>query len=154
LSAVEVRELARAVIEIGGDLDDLKRLVARWEASIRRPRVEPVTPCNCGKRSREWRLRAPAVDVTYTYLSRKAYREAAAQAPTDTRGVIAKGPASGWVWETAPSEREHAWQCALCHPPANGVPFDMRELAPVPAPSGRLRWRLGHGWRRDDDEEA
>ena len=111
---------------------------------------EPVAKCGCGKRSREWRLRGPAVDVTCAYLANGDYRDAVASG----RDVIAKGPASGWVYETAPLDHGHAWQCSLCHPPADGLDVESRELAPEPEPSGRLRWRAGYGWRRDGEPDG
>ena len=85
-----------------------------------------VAPCSCHQRTREWRLRGPAASVGYTYLSRKAYREAAARSHTNGRGVIAKGPASGWVWQATPADCGHPWQCALCHPPAQGLDVEYR----------------------------
>ena len=82
-----------------------------------------VAVCSCGKRSREWRLRGAAVDVEYTYLSGAAYRQAARSGCL----IIAKGPASGWAYETTPLDHGHPWQCVLCHPPASGLDVEYRE---------------------------
>lgn len=133
MSAVEVRELARAVIDAGGGLDDLKRLIALWEARARQPEDEPVAPCGCRQRPREWRLVGPAVDLTCNYLSGKAYRAAAAQPTTARRGVIAKGPASGWAWKATPLGHGHGWTCLLCHPPARGLDVEYRDARDVEA---------------------
>lgn len=81
--------------------------------------ASPVAPCSCRRREHEWRLCGEAVDVRCTYLSGRPYKTAAAQPATQRRGVIAKGPASGWVWEATPLGHGHAWQCSLCHPPAS-----------------------------------
>lgn len=138
MSATEIRTLARVVVEAGGDLNDLRRLVRLWEArdprlwearDPQRPPIAPVAPCSCQTREREWRLRRPGLDVTYGYVSGKAFRAAAAQPATDRRGLVAKGPASGWVWEATLSEHEHAWQCSLCHSPAKGLDTETRERA-------------------------
>jgi hypothetical protein len=147
VSVVEIRKLARVVIDAGGNLDDLKRLVALWEAGGRTVADlsdgellatfpgssledgSPVAPCGCRRRSREWRLRAPAFDVTWRYVSRAAFHEATARPLTDRRGVVAVGPESGWVWEAAPSDLPHAWQCRLCHPPVDGLEIETREEA-------------------------
>ena len=59
--------------------------------------------------------------------SRRAYREATARPCSDRRGVVARGPASGWLSEAAPSEHGHAWQCAVCRPPARGLDIEVRE---------------------------
>lgn len=85
-----------------------------------------VAVCSCGKRSREWRLRGLAVDVDYTYLSGQEYRQAVAA----HRPVIAKGVASGWAYETTPLDQGHPWQCALCHPPADGLDVEWRDNEP------------------------
>ena len=99
----------------------------------------PVADCGCGQRSREWRLRAPGVDVTYVYLSGRAHREAVAEAPTNGRGVVEKGPASGWVYEKILSGCHHAWQCNLCHPPVDGLDVEFRRLTTMATTQGRKR---------------
>ena len=153
MSAIEVRELARVVINAGGDLDDLKRLVARWEAGAG-PAVERTVadlsdeellavfpgstvkhvpesesaPCGCRHPTREWRLRGEGADVSYTRASGKALHEATAAG----RGVLRTGKRSGWTYRTTPTGRGHPWICALCHPPAEGLDFETRDLTPTP----------------------
>ena len=83
----------------------------------------PVAECGCGRREREWRLTGPAVDVHFTYLSGRAYRDALAAG----RDVVAKGPASGWIYETTPLAHGHLWVCCLCHPPAAGLDVESRD---------------------------
>jgi hypothetical protein len=177
--AADVQELARLVIEAGGDLDDLKRLVELWEASANQePTVAELSddellallpgcaiedghelpgetlPCGCRQRRREWRLRGEAVDVTYTYVSNKAHADAVDQGVD----VIPKGKRSGWTYETTPLGRGHAWQCSLCHPPAEGLDVEWRGAHPDPEqlrhPNRRLWWRPGYGWRRDGEPDG
>jgi hypothetical protein len=160
VSVVEVRELARIVIDAGGDLADLKQLVALGEAPP--AENEPDALCSCQKRprdrrAREWRLRQPGVDVVLTLVSGKAYREAVAReanTPSGQRGVISKGRASGWVFETIALGHGHAWQCSLCHPPAPGLDVETRDTELVLPPSERLRWRPGYGWRCDAEPDG
>jgi hypothetical protein len=107
------------------DLTDEELLAVPRDGSIELP--GDIAPCSCRQRPREWRLRGHAVNATYTYLSAKAYREAAARVPQNGCGVLAKGPASGWAWEATPLEYGHGWQCGLCHPPAAGLDVEWRE---------------------------
>ena len=182
MNALEVRELARVVIDAGGNLADLKALVVRWEASVRvapvaatnataksegcsngdappdgrtvadltddellaifpgstvehGPELESdIAPCGCRHRIREWRLRGEGVDVSYT---RASSREALDEAAAAGRGVLRTGKRSGWTYGTTPTGRGHPWTCALCHPPAKGLDFEVRDL------TRRLRrWRI------------
>jgi hypothetical protein len=93
------------------------------------------------------------VDVTYTYVSNRAYREAVAQG----LAIVQKGPRSGWAYEIRPTGRRHRWTCVLCHPPADGLEVEYREVTlegEHRRPGSRLRWRLGYGWRRDHEPDG
>jgi hypothetical protein len=127
-----------AVIEMGEELDGEE------------------SPCDCGQRTHEWRLRGEAPDVTYTYVSpytNSTHHDAVEQG----REIIPKGKRSGWVVETRPSGHGHSWICALCHLPAAGLGVDYRK-ASLDAKDARdtsspLRWRQGYGWRRNDEPD-
>lgn len=153
MSVLEIRDLARVVIDAGGNLTDLKALTAQWEASVQ---PSPIALCRCRPRRREWRLPGEAVDVAFRYLTRKAYHAAAERPRTERRGVIAKGSASGWAWEATPRGHGLPWTCALCHPPIEGFDVEYRDVLVEGnvvntdgQAAGRLQWRLGYGWRRD-----
>lgn len=76
--------------------------------------------------------------------------------------MIPKGPKSGWTYETTPLDHGHPWQCALCHPPADGLNIEIQEAWPGDALtpsatnpiSGRLTWRPGYRWRRDGQPDG
>ena len=107
--------------------------------------------CGCqehrdDQRVREWRLAGEALDVSSTYVSNAAHREAVEQG----RHIVSKGKRSGWSIETAKTGRGNLWMCALCHPPAEGLDVEWRVADDgARRPDGRLRWRYGYGWRRD-----
>ena len=102
---------------------------------------------SCRQRTQEWLdCCGEALDVTTTYVSNAAHREAVEQG----REIIATGKRSGWIVETRPRGRGHLWQCRLLSPAGKrAADIETRELGPMPAPAGRLRWRLGVGWHRD-----
>jgi hypothetical protein len=99
--------------------------------------ASPTAECGCHRREREWRLRGPAVDASYAYLTGKAYREAAERAAENSGSVVAKGPRSGWVCEQAEAEQGHPWTCGRCHPPADGLDVEWRD-APAEAAVERI----------------
>lgn len=107
------------------DLAELRARLEQWTGLLDGAEEfldSPVAECGCGQRDREWRLTGPAVDVRYQYLSGRSYRDALA-AGCD---VVAKGPASGWVYETTPLGHGHPWTCCLCHPPVAGLDVEFR----------------------------
>ena len=136
--------------------EDARRM---WSPELREllnaPGGDPeCSPCDCHQRTREWRLRGEALDVVITYVSNKAHTEAVGQG----RDVIPKGKRSGWVVERTPSELGHPWTCGLCHPPAEGLEVEWRDVEldgqEVRHPGSRLRWRIDYGWRRDGEPDG
>ena len=112
--------------------------------------------CGCQQhpqeqRAREWRLTGEALDVSSTYVSNAAHREAVEEG----RHIVPKGKRSGWSIETAKTGHGHPWTCGLCHPPAEGLHVEWRDADEGTRPSGgRLRWRRGYGWRRDGEPDG
>ncbi len=107
------------------DLAELRARLEAWTGLLDGAEElldSPVAECGCGQREREWRLMGPAVDVHYQYLSGRSYRDAVAAG----RDVVAKGPASGWTYETLPLGYGCPWTCFLCHPPAAGLDVEYR----------------------------
>ena len=86
-----------------------------------------LAPCGCqqypdDQRAREWRLAGEALDVSSTYISNAAHREAVEQG----RHIVSKGKRSGWSIESAKTGRGYPWTCGLCHPPAEGLDVECR----------------------------
>ena len=142
MSALEVREIARLVIEAGGTYDDLCELVRLWELS----RDADASSAHADQLVTEIIETFDAIEIdeygspvspeSDNAAIRRVERAARRMFPPGVRALInAKKDArslaidcphrahAGREWRRVGSER---WTCGVCHPPASGVQVEWR----------------------------
>jgi hypothetical protein len=129
--SVEIRELARIVIEAGGNLDDLKRLAARWNEQRHAVHARTLADLT----NAEWMAAFPG-SIINTGVGAPPPRidPSTAQLLGKKATALAEGPLGLLRGLPAPVCRyEHHrptdWRprgsvvrvCGICHPPAEGL---------------------------------